>query len=216
MENVRDYIYKKKLNLNLERLKEECWLTYGFIKDNYIDKNSDKNRQWSLGVVSFRYNLFRFGHPELNELQRNIKQMFLEINPEATEKHYIHCWLNLCDKHGFYPWHTHNYRYDFMADDKKYQIDKSEIHNRQTALLNGRHGFFCVDVEPSSTVYRFLDTNEIYELNDSDNLLIMGKNNNDEHRTYPWPYDRTRITIAYNIVSSKYVELPCRQSWMIL
>ena len=196
MQSINNYIFKKQLSLDLNLIKQECWSAYDIIKENYIDKNSKHNRQLSLGYVSYKYNLFRLGYPGFSLLHEQIRDMFFEINPNSREQHYIHCWLNLCDQNGNFPWHNHSYRF---------------------AMLLGMHGFFCVDVEPSSTYYKFLDTEDIYELEDKDNLLIMAKNDNDEHRTYPWPYNRTRITIPFNIVSSKYTGvLPCTASWFPL
>ena len=94
--------------------------------------------------------------------------------------------MNIYRKGDFIDWHTH------------WPKEK-----------NSWHGFFCVDCEPSYTTYRLPNRYEPVNVTSENNLLVIGKSDNDRHRSSEWPYtDRDRITIAFDIIPRQSI-VPC-------
>lgn len=180
-----DYIHTKKLNLNLSKIKNSSNKMYNYIKTNF-ENNSDHNGQTSMEKQIFgKYNLFMYPLPEFHELYSEVRKFFREkINPEdLDESYYIQCWLNFYRKGDFISWHEH-----------------------WPPEVNGWHGYYCVDVEPSKTTYRLPGNKNHIDVENSNNLLVLSRSNGDQHRTWPWEYDFPRITIAFDIVPACHIQ----------
>lgn len=172
--NVDDYLYVKRCSLDLDELKRSCQRLNDVIVENFAD-DVTYTPQLTLTTKLFaRYNTLLYPYPEFYKLYHIIRDTFLELH--ESNEHYIQCWLNLYNKGEFIDWHGH-----------------------YPSTYDSWHGYFCVDSEPSVTSY-VLPGGRKFDVENIDNTLVIGKSEGDSHRTWPWPYDRTRITIAFDIV----------------
>jgi hypothetical protein len=184
-QSYSNYIHTKKLNLNLSKIKNSSHKMYNYIKKTF-ESGSDYNGQSSMEKQIFaKYNLLMYPLPEFYELYCEIRNFFREnLNSEdLNEPHYIQCWLNFYKKGEFISWHEH-----------------------WPPEVNGWHGYYCVDVEPSKTTYKLPGYKKNIDVENCNNLLVLSKSNGDKHRTWPWEYDSPRITIAFDIVPSWHIQ----------
>lgn len=181
MKNYYNYLYTKKLNLNLNDIHEsnvrmnqivmECFYEDS-LNNNYMSKAAKTTK------VFDRYNVFLYPFKGYHELFTSTQKMFHEVaNPQ--EPHYIQAWLNVYQKGDFIDWHSH-----WDADKKVW------------------HGFYCADVETqdSHTLYRIPGVEEELKIDSVNNLLVLGKSENDEHKSSEWNVDHPRVTIAFDII----------------
>jgi hypothetical protein len=180
---IHDYIYLKKFNLNLQKLKNSSNILYNLVKNNFINNKKDYIKKSTLSTELFSsYNLLMYPLDEFYELYLEIQKTFQILN-KNKENHYIQCWLNYYQKNEFIEWHNH-----WKEQNESW------------------HGFFCVDCEPSITSYKLPNVVEQIDIHNKNNSLVLSKSDGDEHRTYPWEFDdRPRITIAFDIVPKKYI-----------
>jgi len=85
-------------------------------------------------------------------------------------------WLNMHNKTEFLNWHSHN---------------KPEE--------NCYHGYFCVNAEPSTTMYKLKEGSTV-NIDNKNNQLIISRSDGDVHCVTPWNEAETRITLAFDIV----------------
>ena len=177
---LENYVHTKKLNIDLNVLKNSCFLMNNIINDSFTDKDATYEGEAAFSTKVFsKYNLLSYPFPGFHNLYTEIKTMLYEIH-SSQDTYYIQCWLNYSKNNEFIDWH-HHWKFD-----------------------NSYHGFFCVDTYPSKTTYK-LDDNTIFDVISEDNLLIISSSTRDFHRTWPWTEDRPRITIAFDIVPAKYI-----------
>ena len=180
---MTDYISTKKLNLDLQEIKKSCEEIYKIVLSNFDHaERSYQGRSTETTQLFNNYNLLMYPFPQFWNLYQEIKTMFREISKD-TDQCYIQCWLNYYQKGDYIDWHDH-----WSPEAKSY------------------HGFFCVDTEPSKTTYRIPNVVGEVDVESKDNLLVMSRSNGDLHRTWEWPYDRPRITIAFDIVPSVSID----------
>ena len=83
-------------------------------------------------------------------------------------------------------------------------------HSHWPAGINAWHGLFIVDSEAqkSFTHYqlRINDLTESVDIESKNNLIILGKCDDDKHRSTEWNNEQERITIAYDIIPREYVD----------
>ena len=124
-----------------------------------------------------QYNLLSFPIESFQNLYHNMVSV---IKPcLLKETHVLQCWLNIFRGSEFIDWHDHW--------KKKFRVV---------------HGFYCVNVTPSFTEYKFdhLPDN-IFKVESKEGLLVFGKSDGDVHRSSPWhDNDNPRITIAFDIL----------------
>ena len=74
-------------------------------------------------------------------------------------------------------------------------------HDHWLAPAKVWHGFYCVGVEeqPSATLYKIPNVPEV-TVPSKDGLLVVGKSENDLHKSTIWTGKNPRITIAFDIV----------------
>lgn len=175
-----NYVYTRKLNLNLNKIINSSYKMYDFINTNFNKSDKEYNGQISMVEQIFAsYNLLMYPYPEFYELYYEIKKMFYDkLNPEdSDESYYIQSWLNFYKFGDFIDWHNH-----------------------WPPEVNSWHGYYCVNVEPSKTSYRLNNSEKNINVENQNNLLVMSKSIEDQHRTWPWKYDEPRITIAFDIL----------------
>ena len=124
-----------------------------------------------------RYNLLTFPVESFQTLYHSIASVVKPCLPKET--HVIQCWLNVFRCNEFVDWHSH-------------------WHPSQRVV----HGFYCVNVTPSFTEYKFEHlSGEIFKVDSTEGLLVFGKSNSDQHRSSPWTNNlEPRITIAFDLI----------------
>ena len=124
-----------------------------------------------------QYNLLSFPIESFQALYRNIVSVIKPCLPKET--HVIQCWLNVFRGKEFVDWHNH------------WQSNFRVVH-----------GFYCVNVTPSFTEYKFEHLpGQIFKIESKEGLLVFGKSNGDRHRSSPWENPSVpRITIAFDII----------------
>lgn len=175
-----NYIYTKKLKLDLISLKNNCDIMYEFIKKQFSKEEKHFSGRSTMTTQLYgAYNLLLYPLDGFHELYNEIKTMFYAVEQNHLyEKYYIQCWLNYYRKGEFIDWHSH-----WKPEDKSW------------------HGFFCLDTENSYTSYKIPNNINIIDVKSENNLLIMNKSDGDLHKSSVWVYaDRPRITIAFDIV----------------
>jgi hypothetical protein len=198
-----DYVYTRKLNLDLKQMLHSSHLLHKFIEEQFgeEDFNYERNYQdskvqptvgsgeWTLSTKVFeQYNTFLYPLPGFQELFYDIKDTFYaSLNhryPERdkSERYIIQSWINFYRKGEFIDWHHH------------WPVE-----------ANSWHGFYCVDVEPDShTEYQlpFLPYgNKNVTIPSENNLLVISPSEGDLHKSSEWKDEtRPRITIAFDVI----------------
>ncbi len=187
MKKLHYGLYESVSNLNLDKLKTSCYHIFDSTKQLeldsvWLDNPSQKDAPDSTKKLS-QYNVFSFVLPKIPDLYKFIRSSFYEAEKNHYSKnlnlnYYIQGWVNVYKPDQFIDWHGHHY-----------------------SVAWGWHGFFCVDVEPSNTFYRFNDSTEIITVPSTNNKLVLGLCETNQHKTDPWDQvDRDRITIAFDII----------------
>lgn len=194
-----DGLYSVDTDLNVKQIKESCHKLYDIIKTHF-QNNNDHTGQSTLDTeLHTRYNLLLYPFAGIHELYFSISKIFhdcrIRENNGLNEKYVIQSWLNFFNKGDYIDWHQHT-----------------------TVDFNCWHGFLCVDTEPESfTSYKWpnhLDRNTIIDVPSKNGRIVMGRSNGDVHRSSEWPYeDRPRITIAFDIVPTRFVTGYCLKNY---
>jgi hypothetical protein len=189
MKKITDGLYQLNCNLNITELKKSCNSIYEDIKSLPLDHNwynNDGQPNAPNTTKSFsQYNILTFPLSEIHNLYKTIKFSFLEVEKDyygynLNLNYFIQAWLNVYDVGQFIDWHGHYYN-----------------------IARTWHGFYCLDVEPSITTYKFTN-NQLLDVSCEDNSLIIGLSDNNQHKTEKWhDKSRPRITIAFDIVPEK-------------
>ena len=180
IERLKESVWTSQLNLDLDALKKSSLEMNNFIK-KIFRPNDLISKNLGHSTKSYKqYNLFMYPLPGFHELYREIRNQFYSINPNNTINYYIECWVNCYEKGEFIDWHNHSINNDITP--------------------NVWHGFYCVNGQGSSTLYRDVNGNHILDLESENNQLVLVKHNNIEHKTTPWMGEELRITLAFNIV----------------
>lgn len=132
----------------------------------------------SVTTASFQqYNLFTLPRRPFQDLYHKMVEVIKPCLP--SEPHMIQCWLNVFRGGESIGWHSHW--------SPSYRVV---------------HGFYCVNVTPSFTEYKYeTEPDKIYKIESKEGLLVFGKSNDDLHRSSPWVHTEVpRVTIAFDIV----------------
>lgn len=123
------------------------------------------------------YNIFNFPVTEINQLYKHISNSTKSLLDNNT-RYVLKGWLNVYRTGQNIDWHDH-----WPAKDRVW------------------HGFYCVGVEeqPSATIYKIPNIQET-EVISKDGLLVVGKSENDLHKSTIWTGKKPRITIAFDII----------------
>ena len=186
MNSYYEYLYTKKLNLNLEEIRNSSVRMYNFINE-YIHEDGLEQyggRASKPTLIFKQYNVFLYPYNQFYELFHEIKDAFKFLS-KPTEPHYMQAWINVYQRGEYIDWHNH-----------------------WLAGMGVWHGFYCVDVErePSHTLYDLPGRDEIIQIDSYDNLLVIGKSEDDKHKSSEWNNEHPRVTIAFDIVPAKHID----------
>ena len=176
--NYNNYLFTKTLNLDTEALAYSSEYMYKLIEENFIGKEEYYNGQATMTTKLYnQYNVLMYPLPGYYELYTEIVKAYREFSGRR-DNCYMQAWLNVYQKGEFIDWHTH-----WPAEKKVW------------------HGFYCLDVEhePSYTSYRIPGERE-FKIESKNNLLVIGKSEDDKHRSSEWNHETPRITIGFDIV----------------
>ena len=181
MTNYHNYLYTKQLDLNLDDMHNANVCMHDIIMKNFYndtDGHAYSGAAAKTTKVYDRYNVFLYPYHAYYNLYNSIKNMFYEV-AEPTEPHYMQAWLNVYESGEYIDWHGH-----------------------WDAQFKAWHGFYCADVETESshTLYKIPCTKDIIKINSVNNLLVLGKSENDKHKSSEWHSSHPRVTIAFDII----------------
>lgn len=207
-----DYVYSRKLNLNLEEQKSTAIFMMDYVTETFgrsenrnkpqilingkpLQKNIEGDPHDVFGPYTgqttmttrlySKYNYLLYPHFGMHEYYNEIKKLFHDVNTDDNQEYYIQCWVNFYYKGDYINWHGH-----------------------WPTEAQSWHGFLCIDVEPNSfTTYRIIDEdNREFDVPSENNLLVISRSGRDRHRSSEWDHqDRPRITSAFDIVPGWYL-----------
>lgn len=178
------------------------------ISKNVVDfwgeflKEQTKNPKWmnfANGSDSTKiyeaYNIFLIQYPEVTALYEKIVNSFKEKNPNY-KKYALAGWVNVYHSGGFLDWHSHGVGMGNAFD--------------------GRwHGYFCVNGEPSKTLYRDNETHKLVEAVENKNGWLTMSPGGMEHRVTPWENTQEpRITIAFDFCLRDRISINNYNHWI--
>ena len=180
MNSYYDYLYTKKLDIDLTSIRTGSEMMYNVVMNHFIH-DQPTNQWYDLPTTSAygNYNCFLYPFPGMHELYVNLRDFYRSL-VTTNEPAYVQCWINVFNKGEFIDWHTHS--------------DKG---------LELWHGLYIVNGEGSHTSYRV--DGHTFDIPSEDNLLILGKSEGDEHKSSEWNKDTPRVTIAFDIVPAKNI-----------
>jgi len=180
LKTIHNYIHLFKFSLDKNKLIHSSKNLYELVKNNLYTNQQIKS---TISTDLYeRYNYLMYPSDEIHKLYTEIKTAFDSVKDDLNKKYYIQCWLNYYNKGDFIDWHSH------------WEKEKEAWH-----------GFYCLDCEPSFTSYKLPNIKDPINIYSEDNLMVISKSNGDEHRTWPWEYDKPRLTIAFDIVPYEYI-----------
>lgn len=190
-------IFQKYLSNDLQLLSEYLVSIYNQLGEIYVpDDEWDKfTESKSVSTIMWReYNIFQFYDSQIYNIFNGLK----ELVKEACEyhkidyyekKYWVQGWFNINSgggDNGKLGWHTH-------APDQK-SIDGSW------------HGYYGVNIEPSSTFYKSIDNNTHLEHRNENNKMILSSSIH-EHAMGNWNWDGLRISIAYDVTPQERMSI---------
>ena len=181
MDNVvNDYLWTKQLSVidHTELIKAAGMLELVLV-DQFGPMPSKP--PWPYGSFTSslykKYNFFSFVNTASLKLFEMLK---LHVTPilDPNMQYVMQSWLNIFEKDNFIDWHGH-----WKPEMKVF------------------HGYYCVNVGDTITSYRREDTKEfVYDVQNTDGLLVLGRSGEDEHKSSPWNDKYPRITIAFDFI----------------
>ena len=153
----------------------------------------------------YTYNPFAFGLRPFADIYWKLNRFFYS-NPqvrEAGESYYIHGWFNVYTKR------KDDKGYDHIPFHKHIEVMHPHIY----------HGFYCANVEPSTTTYRIgpeQPESEWVVHQDYDDMLIYSASGY-EHTSSPWVGEKPRVTVAFDILpeSIYFREVKTEYNWSL-
>lgn len=191
-------VYVFDLNLDTSVMRDSAMKMYDFVVNYYgADLAADYfSKSTPISTKLYKnYNLLLYPFPGFHELYWNIQQAFhasiTDLMGATNRQYYITSWINVYHKGQYIDWHSHAPPNHFLPEEKYKMV---------------WHGFYCVDTEPSSTIYKSLETQEEIVIDSINNRLVLGPAEGNVHKTSDWLDDsKPRITIAFDILSSLFI-----------
>jgi hypothetical protein len=184
-----NYLYGVNVEgINNARLAESCLQINKILPDalGFKDEEFLEDTTWH-GSVSSKlndhYNLFTFAHKEINQLYYElIKNISPVLNPNIS--YVLKGWMNVYEAGKNIKWHGH------------WPIE-----------YEAWHGFYCVQVGESATLYQIPGREDVIKIKSKEGLLVVGKSAGDEHRSTVWnDTSMPRITIAFDVIPLKSLQ----------
>ena len=144
----------------------------------------------SLSSLTYsNYNIFKFEHPAIRKLAKEVKSMVLEACEYYDidfdkQNYYLHGWFNL---------YKNPISKDFVDTNK----DDLGWHEHAGSGIPYFHGYYSVNAEPSTTYYLVFE-NDVENYN-KNNRAILSETGH-PHAMGDWNLDKPRITIAYDVM----------------
>lgn len=151
------------------------------------------------------YNLLQMYYPFAHEIYSTIQSMLLEACEYYgvdynSEQWVAQSWFNIHSKTkgGRLGWHDHQQGLDDVP---------------------AFHGYFCVNAEPSDTLY-MIDGSVVPNKNKNNRAILSAVGY--PHAVAPWEWDEERITIAYDVIplrtliEEKYLAVDKQSNNMVL
>jgi len=168
---------------------------------DYLKENEKKPRwmDFADGSDSTKiyeaYNIFLNHRPGFTTLYEKIVNSFKE-KVDNPKRYAISGWVNVYNGGGFLDWHTHG------------------VGNG--GYFDGRwHGYFCVNAEPSKTLYRNNETHKLIKAVENRNGWLTMSPGGHQHRTTPWEdQEKPRITIAFDICLRNQISIGNYNHWI--
>lgn len=150
------------------------------------------------------YNIFQFHDSQIHKLfsalRKLIKEACLYYGIDFKKEQYmIQGWFNMSG----------------IKDPELNNSNHYHDHMEGTGIPNF-HGYYCVDAEPSSTFYKIGGHDGILFENINKNNRAIISETGHPHGIGPWPYDKPRITIAYDISPLSIIKNDKEQHWIPL
>jgi len=183
MQNYYNYLYTKKLNLDSSEIYRSSNELYNFIINTFHDNgNGYQGNAPTTTKLYNQYNLFLYNLPGFYNLFYSIRDTYKSIT-KSTEPVYIQSWVNVYNRGDYIDWHGH-----------------------WPAGMKVWHGFYCVNTEPDSfTSYKLPFLEDIINIKSENDLLVIGKSEDDRHKSSEWNQESPRVTIAFDIVPAKHI-----------
>mgnify|MGYP000570720641 CR=1 FL=1 len=203
----------RDLDTNLQSLYDWTINLDNNIRSGNININADKetlnvykDRPSGAGTALLSYyNIFNMGNSEIEKLKNGIHDALKEACEYYgidynSEEWYLHGWFNRNAKEDM--WDVSPLDHD----------DKWHEH------MNGVgapvfHGYFCVNAEPSVTVYQIFKNPNNIKVNVNKNNRLVVSEVGHPHGMGNWRSDETRITLAYDIAPRVYISDEDAQTW---
>lgn len=197
--------FERHLSLDLPKLETSLLSLKERLSSENVPgvKNNDYE---SVDKASFttqlgeKYNIFQFHDDNIRALYSSIREMVLEAceyyGIDAKSQNYmIQGWFN-ADKNS-----------------KPEPLPNTYLHDH----LNGQgapdfHGYYCVNAEPSYTKYMISGETEFLNVN-VNNRAILSETGH-AHGISNWPFEKDRITIAYDVSPLQNMKGSPEQHWV--
>lgn len=169
------YIENLKIdNSEMEQIKKEVNIIAEFVKKNCSKKINIHGKDDINSLYNY-YNVFNFKQYLLDSVFIKIKNFFIKsYNP--TIKYYISSCINI-HKKG----------------------EKIKLHNK-LPYNNSYHGYFALQLEPSTTFYKCSEQNLICFHKNKNGLILINDNHMGLYHLSKWNEEYERLFISFDIV----------------
>lgn len=151
-----------------------------------------------------KFNIFQCYNPQIHKLFSTLRDLTIEAceyyNIDYKKQSYmVQGWFNT----------------DGIAEPPVNESTHYHDHLGGTGVPNF-HGYYCVDAEPSFTYYKIggHENDSIQNIN-KNNRAILSETGH-PHGIGPWPFNKPRITIAYDISPVTHMSGSESQHWVPL
>lgn len=172
------YLYSaQNTTINNEELFQRCLLMETVVMSATPPAGGSSWYGTAITAKHGFYNLFTFPVKELIELYDYMReQIGPKLDPDTT--YVLKGWLNVYRAGERIDWHDH-------------WAPKFRVW----------HGFYCVNVGDSATIYRIPGRPDEVRIKSEPGLLVFGKSDGDKHSSTAWTdVDTPRVTLAFDIV----------------
>jgi hypothetical protein len=181
LNKLSQFLLKRYEEINTQSLKNANITKLNDKIDKFVDSKS-------ISTIKYQeYNVFQFYNKEIYNLFLCIR----ETTKEAC-KYYKYDY----DQEEFMiqGWFNINYS----------KLGKLNFHDHGPRGVKGPffHGYYCVNAEPSETIYQ-INNKDVINTNKNNCLIISPMGN--LHAMKDWDWDGPRITIAYDIIPLRFL-----------
>lgn len=171
-----------KLRVFIEDTFQYLKSTTDLITGDSMEYKKDNGN--AMNAFQTTYNFLKFMNPQMHDVTLLVKSLLIEACEYyeidyQKEKYYVHSWIN----------YTKGPR---LVSPGQVYFDNHGSHPKEF------HGYYAVDAEPGSTWYK-LDNDALFEHKNKNGKVLLSLNGY-HHGVDTWPFEKPRITIAYNIV----------------